>query len=286
MNKIKHSKYKNTAILYEVLVKQLMYDAMQESESKAINLIKRHFNKNTELAKELKLYKSIYEGKFNSEDKAIYFIDRIIEARRRLNNNKLRSEKHNLVGAIKENYNLEDFFKSSIKNYKELASIYQIFEYNEVDHPVEINKCKITLCENLVKPKEQIKETRSEDMDNYLKQSPDIRSLSYKLMVDSFNQTSSGLNNKQKEILRHYITNTNGQELLEYFKKEAQSIKGKLDKLTNDNNLDSVVSIKVNEASNLLCKFKNLKIVNENHIYSLLKYHELLSEVNRLRRVK
>jgi len=284
MNKIKHSKYKNTAILYEVLVKQLMYDAMQENNSKAMTIIKKYFNKNTELFKELKLYKGIYENTFNSESKAIYFIDKMIEARQRLNDNKLKREKHNLVGEIKENYKLEDFFKSAIKNYKELASIYQIFEYSDVDYPTELNKCKLTLVENLTQDKpKQIEENRFSEFTN---ESPDIRSLSYKLMVDSFNQSSSGLNTKQKEILRNYITNTNGQELLEYFRNEAKSIKSKLEKLKNSKEIEDVVRFKINEASELLCKFKTLKIVNENHIYSLLKYQEFLTEINKLRRIK
>lgn len=286
MNKIKHSKYKNTAILYETLVKQLMYDSMQDRDSKAMGIIKKYFNKNTELYKELKLYQSLHESNFNNDSKAMYFVDKMIAARKRLSSKSLRSEKYNLVKEIKENYNIDHFFKSSIKDYKEWASIYQLFEYDEYDYPVEINKCKMTLCESIVNKPASVEETTHPSVAEFAKLDPEIRSLSYKLMVDSFNENYSGLSKPQKEILRAYITNTNGQELLEYFKKSAMGVKKKLDIIAKDDTIDEVISIKAEETAKLLCRYKDLRMVNENDIYVLMKYHDLITEINKLRRIK
>ena len=145
MKKIKHSKYKNTGMLFELLTRQITSDIISENESIAIQILRRYFNKNTELIKEYRLYKTLSEETLKSETKANMLIEAVLKARRGLNRNKLNTEKYELIKAIKENFDIDSFFQTKVQNYKLIASIYKVFEYNELENPVEITKSRITI---------------------------------------------------------------------------------------------------------------------------------------------
>ena len=150
MKKIKHSKYKNTGILFELLVRQIATDTLNNKDSIATKIIKEHFSKKTELVKELKLYQSATKETFNSEYKAGEFLNIVIKARSKLNESVLSRQKYTLIKDIKHNFVLEDFFKYRVSNYKVNASIYKLFEYSNSDNPKQYVECKSTLLEHLV----------------------------------------------------------------------------------------------------------------------------------------
>ena len=131
--KIKHSKFKNTGILFELLVRQVTVDTLQGNDSPAIDLMRKYFVK-TELGKEYKLYESILKSKVLNEGRANMVISTILETSQRLNKSSLRRQKYNLIKEIKSHYNVDSFFSVKVKNYKELASLYTLIEsYNSED---------------------------------------------------------------------------------------------------------------------------------------------------------
>ena len=151
--KIKHSKYKNTGILFELLVRQITADTLKGDDSPAIDLLKNYFVK-TGLGREYKLYESILKSKVISEGKANSLISTILENSRKFNRTSLKRQKYSLINEIKKHYNLESFFGSKIKNYKEIASVYTLIEsYNakDVTDISQINDNKVTLLEFLTK---------------------------------------------------------------------------------------------------------------------------------------
>ena len=110
---IKHSKFKNTGILFEVLVKRITADTLSGNDSAAIKILKKHFV-NTELGKEYKLYETVFKSKNVSETKANATLTTIVEASQKLNRTKLRREKYNLVKELKEFYNVDDLFRTKL----------------------------------------------------------------------------------------------------------------------------------------------------------------------------
>ena len=139
--KIKHSKFKNTGILFELLVRQITADTLKGGDSPAIDILKEYFVK-TELGREYKLYESILKSQTLNEGRANILISTILENSKKYNRSALRKQKYNLINEIKRHYSLESFFGAKVKNYKEIASIYTLIEsynYKEVTNIDQIN---------------------------------------------------------------------------------------------------------------------------------------------------
>jgi len=284
MKKIKHSKFKNTGFIFELLVRQITSEIMSANKSVAERILKEHFNSKKELSKELKLYQYLINEKYNSESKAEKFIDTILEARKRLDETKLTREKYNLIKEIKDTYNLEEFIKSPISNYKTLASIYKIFEVastNEQYDPTDIVSSRFTITESIINSSIQNKDIKLKDlvMEEYKKQDEDLRAVSYKLLVESFNNKYKNLTNEQKGLLREYINNINNTgKLNEYVSNEITKLINGL-KEVGSKITDKVTQIKLAETIANVRKVKSVKKIKEQHLSALMMTYELLSEL-------
>ena len=280
MKNLKHSKYKNTAILFEILVRKLTSESLTSDKSVTINIIKKYFGKNTELSKELQLYNSLIKEQLNSEAKALDFIRTCKTAHNHLNKSILKRQRYNLVKEISENFDFNKISKIRINNYKTLASLYKIFEYNEVDNPKQLFECKNEVVAHMM-IQETSKPTVDKVIESYKSQNQDTRLLAYKLMIDKFNKKYSGLNESQKNILNKYITHVNDTEQLkQYFGKVIPKIKKEL-KEQVEKTTDAATKIKVENLSKMLCNIETIKIVKESHVLSLLRYYDLLDELKR-----
>jgi hypothetical protein len=284
MKKIKHSKFKNTGFIFELLVRQITAEIMSANKSVAEKILKEHFNSKKELSKELKLYQYLINEKYNSESKAEQFINTILEARKKIDEKKLTKEKYNLIKEIKETYNLDEFIKSPISNYKTLASIYKIFETVSVDEqfdPTDIVSSRFTIAENIINSSIQNKEVKLKDavMEEYRKQDDDLRAVSYKLLVESFNNKYKNLTSEQKGLLREYINNINNTgKLNEYVGNEVTNLVNSL-KEVGSKISDKVTKIKLAETIANIRKIKSVKKVKEQHLSAMMMTYELLSEL-------
>ena len=279
MGKLKHSKFKNTGILFELLVRQIAADTLGGKNSLALEIIKFHFKKGTELTKELNFYQTLQKETFDTQYKAQEFVNIILEQRRNLNESLLRRQKYNLIKSIKESYKINDFFKYRVNNYKELASTYKLFEYKQENSPKEWVDCKNTIFESIITKKEQLIEEKINE--EYTTQPKEVRLLAYKFLVDSFNEKYSSLTLEQKNVLRTYINNIdNSEKLRKYVISEVKKLKTAFGKVKVS---DTVVSIKLNETINLMENIATSKIISETQVLSLLRYYELLEEVRKLK---
>ena len=285
MKTIKHSKFKNTGFIFELLVRQVTSEIMSgKSNSIAEKILKESFNSKKELSKELKLYQYLINEKYNSESKAEQFINTILEARKKIDEKKLTKEKYNLIKEIKETYNLDEFIKSPISNYKTLASIYKIFETvigdTEYD-PTDIVSSRFTIAENIINSSIQNKDVKLKDavLEEYRKQDDDLRAVSYKLLVESFNNKYSNLTNDQKGLLREYINNINNTgKLNEYVSNEVTKLVDGL-KEVGSKISDKVTKIKLAETIANIRKIKSVKKIKEQHLSAMMMTYELLKEL-------
>lgn len=276
MKKIKHSKFKNTGMLFELLTRQITSEIISGNESVAPFILKKFFNKNTELFKEYGFYKTLSEEKFQSETKSQMLIEAVLKAKRKLDKTKLKEEKYQLIKAISENFDIESFFQTKVQNYKLLASIYKIFEYSELDNPSEITRSKFTIIENMTV--EQTKPVIEESIP--IKNEPkEIRLMTYKIMVEKFNSKYEELSSEQKAVLREYIGNiSNTNNLKVFLQSESFRIREILKKKTKGIK-DKTLSIKLNEVIGLLNQYDSIKTVDENHVLALMRYYDLINDL-------
>jgi len=279
MKKLKHSKYKNTGILFEILIRKLTSETLSSNKTTTVDIIKKYFGRNTELAKELQLYNAlIKEQQFKSEAHGLDFIRMIINSYQKLNQAVLKRQKYNLVKEISNKFVFEDLAKIHISNYKTLASIYMLFEYNETTNPKQILECKTAVLNNgLIQKTSNV--TKNSLIESYESQSKDVRLLAYKLLIDQFNEKYSVLNKPQKQLLNKYITNVNDTAALtSYIKTVIPEIKQQLNKQCKLIT-DTVTKIKVKKLSEMLCTVENIKTIKESHVLSLLRYFDLIDEL-------
>ena len=285
MKKSTHSKIKNTAILFELLSRQVAADTIKGVEkSPALSIIKEFFKADSVLAKELMLYQTLLNEKYSNTEKANYLLNTVIKLRNKLDANQLREQKYNLIREIKKHYDLTNFFKTNISEYKIYASTYRVFEGVSVAKVSEVVQSRYTILEHLVrKSKNKLSEGKTTVADDYLNQDSEIRLLAYKLMIDKFNEKYVDLSIKQKSILKEYINNISNTTALKDFvllegKLLNASIKKTLPKIK-----DKITTIKLNEVCNMLVKLEKVKTIKEDHVLSLLLYHELLKELKNVK---
>jgi hypothetical protein len=291
MKKLKHSKYKNAGILFELLVRQVTADILNgKDDSKANNMLRKYFSENTELGRENALYRVILEEKTKDQVSADRLLDTVLRTRKKLNERSLNLQKYELIKEIKQHYPLDDFLKGSISNYKLLASIYKVFEdtVNEVQSdPREMFKARNCIVESIVAsktPTRVISEEEKKDLVKvYQQQNEDVRLLAYKLLVDSFNEKYKGLDEKQKVLIREYINNiSNTNSLRQYINAEVPEVRKQISELKSVVN-NEVVKIKIDETLNQLDKITKGTLVKENQIMALMLSYELIKELKNIK---
>ena len=280
--KLKHSKIKNTSILFELLTRQITADVLAGKSTKSVKIVKKYFNENTELGKELQLYRLLSEKHYESESRATELVNVVLKSRQKLSNSKLRSEKYNLIKEIKESYKSDDFFNGRISNYKLLASIYNVFQAETIDetfNPEQTVNAKFTVLEHITSKKISTDEIKTQVLKEYNKSDKDLRLLAYQILVDKFNKKYKTLNESQKSLLKNYINNvSNTNSLRSFVNEESKKIDTAL-KLNLPQVTDKITKIKLNEAIKQINNLTKGKIVNEKQVLSLMRYYELVKEI-------
>ena len=288
MKKIKHSKFKNTGILFELLVRQITFEVLNgDNNENAQKILKEFYSNKTELGKELRLYQMLSEEKYKSEGRAEKFIDTILEARKRLNVKKLTKEKYNLVKKIQESFDIQQFLSSPITNYKVMASIYKIFEsQNKENYDIkDVFNSKYTIVENLIGGELENKAQLVEDktISEFKTQNKEERFLTYKVLLETFNKKHQKLNESQKSLLKNFINNvSNTSKFKEYYTQQLKEVITQLVKQHKEVN-DKVTKIKLKETINVLKKTKIGRVVSDNQVSAMMIAYELISEIKNVR---
>jgi hypothetical protein len=286
---IKHNKLRNTGILFELLVRQITSDVMENKQHGiAVQLMREFFNSKKELGKELMLYRSFFNIQHLSEQKAFQFLKLVNEQRKQLDQHKLNVEKYRLIKEIKQNFDLKEFFSARIPSYKIYASIYKNFDaavngVNDVSLIEELANSQFTLVEHLSGKASSKQLQENNELANIIRsQDEQIRFLSYKILIERFNEKYKGLDESQRKLLQEYIYNTsNTSKLKSYTQAEsrrlAKEITQNLRKIS-----DTVVRIKLTEVVSQLQKVEKAVVIKENHMTAMLIGYEILKELKTL----
>ncbi len=278
---IKHSKYKNTGILFELLVRQATSDLMSNKDPKAVKIFKKYFT-NTELGKEYNLYNTVLNAPKLSEGKAQMMISTIVEQAKKLDRVRLDKEKYNLIKEIKKHYDLDNFFKAKIDSYKVYASIYTLVESyisDQTSDTKQIITNKLTLLEHITKEVLTERKVASKVVQEFMKEDKEIRILAYKFLIEKFNSKYAALSAEQKDLLKEYINNVSEtKQLRTYLNSKLTDVKNQISQL-KEGTEDKVLQIKLNEVLNFIKPIGANESIKDEVLIGLMQYYQLISEL-------
>ena len=279
-SKTKHSKIRNTGILFELLTRQITVDVLNnDRKGSAANILKTFFNKNTQLGKEYELYRVLTVENYKSETKANHLVDAVLIARTKLNETSLKREKYNLIKEVRSKYDINNFFMARIPNYKVNASIYKLFSIKEDMDPQTETESRFTIVENITRKKVSNKKKENVMVEGYKKQEKDLRLLAYSILVEKFNKKYSSLSSNQRNLLKEYINNiSNTNSLKEFIESETIKVKKELQSHLPKVS-DKVTKIKLKEAINQAETLMKGRIVEDKQVVTLMRYYQLVKEL-------
>lgn len=282
--KIKHSKYRNTGLIFELLIKQVAADTLSGKESPAIKIIKKFFTGNSSLGREYKLYEYVLKNKGVGSKRSEAVLNTVLELSKKLDNETLRKQKYEIVKDLKEVYDLEEFFSIKVESYKPLAALYCLLEatnQNNID-PSSIVDNKVTILEHLTQNTQSKKHSKDRLIEEYTKYEKDVRLLAYKILLEKFNKQYENLLPEQKHILKEVITSTNSTtKLRNLVNEEIKKIQQEVSQLKTRVE-DQIISIKLEEILKNMKPLTNTQKVEDNHLISLMQYYDLVNELKRL----
>lgn len=275
---VKHSKYKNTGLLFELLVRQITTDTLDNTNSPAIKTLKKYFV-NTELGKEYKIYEQLSNFKNLSETKSELVISSLLEAASKLDRAQIKKQRYNLIKEIKKSYDVEKFFKAKVNNYKIYAALNNLIENqnSKAITPEDTINNKITLLEHLVK--EPVKTKQDTLMEEYIEYPKDIKILTHRIMLEKFNEKYDNFSSDQKAILKEVVTSIdNTSKLRDYYNTKIEETKKDIVSKISEIE-DKVLIIKLKEVIKYANPISKTKRVSNDDIVNLLQYSELLNNL-------
>lgn len=282
---IKHSKYRNTGILFELLVRQATADLMSNKDPKAVKIFKKYFT-GTELGKEYNLYNTALNAPKLSEGKAEILINTIVEQAKKLDRAKIDREKYNLIREIKKHYDLDDFFKAKIETYKVHASVFTLIEgqlTTKFTDTKQLIANKLTLLEHITKETLTERKVASKVVEEFMKEDKEVRLLAYKILVEKFNEKYAGLSTEQRDLLKEYINNVSDtKKLRTYLNTKLLEVKSELADLKS-NTGDKVLQIKLNEVLNFIKPLSPNESIKDEVLIGLMQYYSLINELKAIR---
>lgn len=280
--KIKHSKYKNTGLIFELLVKQIAADTLSNTESPALKIMKRHYTGQSALVREFRLYEFILKNKGVSQQRAETIVNTLSEMSRKIDRVALKNQKYNLIKEVKEAYDLDEFFTIKVRDYKALAAAYCLMEAQNteglVDPQVMVDN-KTTLLEHLTEAEQSKKDVKDTLIEEFSKYDKDLRLLTYKILLEKFNGAYDNFLPEQKVILKEFITAVSStNKLRNIVNEELEKITITLEGLSKTVT-DKVVKIKVQEVAKGVTLLENTAKVTDDHLVTLMQYYELINEL-------
>ena len=283
--KIKHSKYKNTGLIFELLVKQIASDTLSRKDSPAVKVLKKFYTGKTSLVREFKLYEYILKNKGVSQPKADAIVSTIIEISNKLDRTAIKKQKYDLIKDIKESYDLEEFFSMKVRDYKPLAALYCLMETQnseDLADPKSIVDNRVTILEHLTARKQNQDDVKDTMIEEFSKYDKDLRLLTYKILLEKFNGEYENFLPQQKDILREFITASESQvKLRNMINEELEKISTEVNSLTPKIK-DEIIKIKIEEVQKLIKPLDKKTRIDDNHIVNLLQYYELVNELKTL----
>ena len=280
--KVKHSKYKNTGLIFELLVKQIASDTLSRKDSPAVSILKKFYAGKSSLAKEYKLYEFISKNNNVTPLRAEAILSTITEISRKLDQAAIKKQKYELIAEIKTHYNVDEFFAIQVRDYKALAALYCLLEtQNNAENvdPSSLIENKTTILEHLTSKAQNEEDVKDTLIEEYSKYDKDLRLLTFKILLEKFNDNYKDLLPEQKNILKEFITSVNSTTRLRTIvNEELEKIAKRVEEMSQKVS-DQVIKIKLEEVMKAIKPVSNKEKIGDTHLVNLMQYYELVHEL-------
>ncbi len=265
-----HNKKRNTAFLFEILVKEQTKCVLNKQNKKAKfieKIIHKFFGEETVLRKELELYNCLLETNYNSSELAEKLISYVKQEHQSINEKQLFETQSKLIHLMNRSLG-QDVFESFIPNYKNLATINIIWN-KKAPLALKVEMEQI-IKESLIKQEKKIELIKE-----------DVNLLHFRKFMENFNEKYSTLLEEQKELLNKFILFKFGDEIdfKVYLNRECnrllEAIESNKEKVKDNKELYENIDKCVDNL-----KSSSLKHMDDVFVYSIMKYQELAKELN------
>ena len=272
--KFKHNKKRNTAFLFEALIKEMAKSVVnndEERQSKIARIIKRHFQKRGVLYKDLQTYKTIMNLREAEETFAKRILSEVRRDRDKLNTQRIFSEQSKLIKKINVELG-QDVYANFVPNYKTMATIGQLFSDSTATEEKIILEDRIL--EEVTKAETK---TEKEIMEH-------IDSIAYKTFTNKFNKTYAGkLHEEQQKVVSRYIfsVSDNGTSLKTYLNEEIERLRTEVSQSLESEEIksDELMLEKAEKVLQFLDSLRETPL-DERTIKKIMQVQELVREVN------
>lgn len=269
--KLTHNKKRNTAFIYECLVVELTKAVLgndKNSQSNIKNIIKEHFKKDSALLNDLRIYQAITETKDVAQDTAAKILEEAKKQKSSIDSKQLFNEQNKVINKINKSLST-NFFSNFIPNYKDLASVSQIFNTS-----VSI-KSRVLLEQEVIGAMSKTEEDKQEMLP--------VDSLTYKIFTQKFNeQYSDSLLEEQKTLLEKYISSfkDNGLELKVHLDQEIGRLKEEVQQCSSSSIIqeNEILKQKLLQVSEILNTFVS-QVPNEEMLTKVISIQSLVKEI-------
>ena len=276
MPRNKHNKKRNTAFLYEALLKEVtkaIISGDRKAKKTAISILKESFAPKTVLSEELELYKTLLETKEMDNLAAEKIVFQVRQARNNLNENDIQEAQSRLISRVNKELSAS-VYSNFVPNYKNIATVSQLFSTDEGNANIKSGvlleqKVVSSMMEAVIAP-------------DAPKMKP-IDNLVFKSFVSKYNKEySSGILSEQKELLNRYILSfsDNGVDVSIYLNEELGRLHGVLtDALASDDiKTDTTMVESTKRVISMIDGFRETP-VDKDLIEDVLKIQNLVSEI-------
>lgn len=271
MTKFKHNKKRNTAFIYECLVVELTKAVLgndKNSQSNIKSIIKEHFKKDSALLNDLRIYQAITETKDVAQDTAEKILEEAKKQKSSIDSKQLFNEQNKVINKINKSLST-NFFSNFIPNYKDLASVSQIFNTSV---PI---KSRVLLEQEVIGAMSKTEEEKQEMLP--------VDSLTYKIFTQKFNeQYSDSLLEEQKALLERYISSfkDNGLELKVHLDQEIGRLKEEVQQCSSNNIIqeNEMLKQKLLQVSEILNGFAS-RVPDEEMLTKVISIQSLVKEI-------
>ena len=269
--KIKHNKKRNTAFVYEALIREATVSIIKQDDQrkdKVFSIIKKHFNQDSLLYKDLECYRSLYEDTAPNEDIANKILSEVKTQKRLIDPSGLFNQQTALIHDVNKELTSETF-NNFVPNYRCLATIQQILSVKASP------KTRVMLEGEIVKNMVVLKENKDT--------MPTVDNLTYRQFVGKFNEKyDDKLLKEQKDLLTYYVTSfsDNSLQLKIFLNEEIERLKNKLNEAKETSYIkeDEDMISKTEKVISRLQGFSK-QTINENVLLTVLKTQSLVQEI-------